>query len=76
VDSDHKCVSFYCSLSADLTSGTDCSRITSRRRVKVCTRRDGDMARLNIFLSSYNWNSICLGIDNGTITVDDSYLSC
>jgi hypothetical protein len=31
------------------------------------------MARLDNFLSSYNWNSISLGIDNGTLTVDDAY---
>jgi hypothetical protein len=44
-----------------------------RRRVKVFNRRDGDMTRLDNFLSSYNWNFISLGIDNGTSTVDDAY---
>jgi hypothetical protein len=44
-----------------------------RRKVKMFNRKDGDTSRLDNFPSSYNWNSISLGIDNGTSPVDDAY---
>jgi hypothetical protein len=41
--------------------------------VEVSDRRGGNMTSLDNLMSSCNWNSISLSIDNVTLNVDDAY---
>ena len=45
----------------------------TKKRVKCYNRSAADLARLSQFFCDYNWNGLVLGIDDGTLSVDQAF---
>jgi len=45
----------------------------SRKQVKCYKRSVADVARLTRFFNDYNWNGLMLGIDCGTLSVNQAF---
>ena len=56
-------------------STKNCATATaaSRKQVKCYKRSGADVARFTRFFNDYNWNGLMLGIDCGTLSVDQAF---
>ena len=63
----------YVNCTSAENSTKKCATAASRKQVKCYKRSGADVARLTRFFDDYNWNGLVLGIDCGTLSMDQAF---
>ena len=63
----------YVNCTSAENSTKKCATAASRKQVKCYKHSGAEVARLTRFFNDYNWNGLVLGIDCGTLSVDQAF---